>query len=225
MGPYTLYALWRMGHMRDGMYRTLSGFGGFAPSRKPYTTHSPSCADLPAEARLGEWNVAHCLWAYAQALISEKCTHFLVQIFQQKHASMRGESSVSSNSVFYRMHRISDIYFVGGFGTVQWIDTAEYAAVKPDAIVMDDPYHTLEVRRLPRNTESALRVCSRQAWYHRHPTSRCGHAWKGGRERRSRREGVGRGSSVIGRSTRATVSAIRMAADQTKELAGVLAHN
>ena len=44
------------------------------------------------------------------------------------------------------MHRISDIYFVGGFGTVQWIDTAEYASVKPDAIVMDDPHRTLEVR-------------------------------------------------------------------------------
>jgi len=28
---------------------------------------------------------------------------------------------------------------------VQWIDVAEYAAVKPDAIVMDHPLRTLEV--------------------------------------------------------------------------------
>lgn len=72
----------------------------------------------------------------------------IAQIFLQKHASANGERWVSSNSVFYRMHRISDIYFVGGFGTVQWIDTAEYASVKPDAIVMDDPHRTLEVRCL-----------------------------------------------------------------------------
>ena len=34
--------------------------------------------------------------------------------------------------MFFRMHRLSDIYFVGGFGTVQWVDVAEYSAIKPD---------------------------------------------------------------------------------------------
>ena len=44
------------------------------------------------------------------------------------------------------MHRISDIYFVGGFGTVQWVDVAEYASAKPDQIAMIEPHHTLKVR-------------------------------------------------------------------------------
>lgn len=52
---------------------------------------------------------------------------------------------VSGNYMFFRMHRISDIYFVGGFGTVQWVDVAEYVASKPDQIVADDPHHTLQV--------------------------------------------------------------------------------
>ncbi len=54
---------------------------------------------------------------------------------------------VSGNYMFFRMHRISDIYFVGGFGTVQWVDVGEYTAAKPDEIVADDPHHTLQVRQ------------------------------------------------------------------------------
>ena len=63
--------------------------------------------------------------------------------------------------MFFRMHRISDIYFVGGFGTVQWIDVAEYAAVKPDAIVMDQPLRTLEVRDRLRTETCADRASCR----------------------------------------------------------------
>lgn len=48
--------------------------------------------------------------------------------------------------MFFRMHRISDIYFVGGFGTVQWVDVAEYVSAKPDEIVTSDPHHTLQVK-------------------------------------------------------------------------------
>ena len=69
------------------------------------------------------------------------------QIFLQKHASAKGESLVSGNSMFFRMHRILDIYFVGGFGTVQFIDVDEYVGTRPDAIVMDHPHHTLQARR------------------------------------------------------------------------------
>jgi hypothetical protein len=42
----------------------------------------------------------------------------VLQIFLQKHASSKGERLVSGNSMFFRMHRILDIFFVGGFGTV-----------------------------------------------------------------------------------------------------------
>lgn len=43
------------------------------------------------------------------------------------------------------MDRILDIYFVGGFGTVQWVDTKEYAKAQPDKIVLEHPTHTLQV--------------------------------------------------------------------------------
>lgn len=46
-----------------------------------------------------------------------------VQIFHAKHATRANraptERYVSGNSLFFRMNRILDIYFVGGFGTVQ----------------------------------------------------------------------------------------------------------
>ncbi len=52
---------------------------------------------------------------------------------------------VSGNAIFFRMDRILDIYFVGGFGTVQWLDTEEYMQAQPDAIVLEHPSHTLQV--------------------------------------------------------------------------------
>jgi hypothetical protein len=44
-----------------------------------------------------------------------------LQIFHSKHArsAKRAERYVSGNSLYFRMNRILDIYFVGGFGTVQ----------------------------------------------------------------------------------------------------------
>lgn len=66
------------------------------------------------------------------------------EIYVAKHAreSKKGEW-VSGNLVFFRMHRILDIYFVGGFGTVQWVDVADYMATKPDSIVAADPQQTI----------------------------------------------------------------------------------
>lgn len=63
------------------------------------------------------------------------------------------------NYVFFRMHRISDIYFVGGFGTVQWVDVGEYAATLPDKIVLDEPHKTLQVP--PKSSQLKLhsKIC------------------------------------------------------------------
>lgn len=41
------------------------------------------------------------------------------------------------NFYYYRMQNISDIYFIGGFGTVAWVDVREYEALKPDNIAAD----------------------------------------------------------------------------------------
>ena len=40
---------------------------------------------------------------------------------------------------------LQDIYFQGGFGTMQWIDAAEYAQQEPDAIVLCHPHETLDL--------------------------------------------------------------------------------
>ena len=42
---------------------------------------------------------------------------------------------LTGNALYFRMHDIKDVYFVGGFGTVQWIDVEEYTEAQPDAIV------------------------------------------------------------------------------------------
>ncbi|XP_062218202.1 uncharacterized protein LOC133918364 [Phragmites australis] len=41
------------------------------------------------------------------------------------------------NFYYYRMHTISDIYFIGGFGTVAWVDVKEFEAQQPDKIAID----------------------------------------------------------------------------------------
>ncbi|GFR43747.1 hypothetical protein Agub_g4859, partial [Astrephomene gubernaculifera] len=66
-------------------------------------------------------------------------------IFVAKHSNERKERWVSGNFVYFRMNRIVDIYFVGGFGTVQWIAPEEYLAATPDEIVLSNPNHVLQV--------------------------------------------------------------------------------
>ncbi|MEW5299447.1 MAG: hypothetical protein WDW36_002465 [Sanguina aurantia] len=66
-------------------------------------------------------------------------------IFIAKHANERKERWVSGNFVYFRMDRIVDIYFVGGFGTVQWIVPSEYLTSNPDEIVLSNPSKILQV--------------------------------------------------------------------------------
>ncbi|GIL70996.1 hypothetical protein Vretimale_4078 [Volvox reticuliferus] len=67
------------------------------------------------------------------------------EIFIAKHSNERKERWVSGNFVYFRMNRIVDIYFVGGFGTVQWIAPDEYLGATPDEIVLSNPAHILHV--------------------------------------------------------------------------------
>ena len=44
----------------------------------------------------------------------------------------------------------SDIYFIGGFGTVAWIDVKEYETIQPDKIAVDGgDLQSLKVTNLP----------------------------------------------------------------------------
>lgn len=40
----------------------------------------------------------------------------------------------------------SDIYFIGGFGTVAWVDVKEYETLQPDKIAVDGGEQNLKVR-------------------------------------------------------------------------------
>eukprot|EP01024_Parvocaulis_polyphysoides_P038154 TRINITY_DN3416_c0_g3_i3.p2 TRINITY_DN3416_c0_g3~~TRINITY_DN3416_c0_g3_i3.p2 ORF type:complete len:190 (-),score=32.08 TRINITY_DN3416_c0_g3_i3:136-663(-) len=67
------------------------------------------------------------------------------EMFDTKHKTLRNETWVAGNSLYFRMHHIQDIYFVGGFGTVQWVEVQEYLKSVPDQIVTGDVYTTLNV--------------------------------------------------------------------------------
>ncbi|OUZ99205.1 hypothetical protein BVC80_8967g9 [Macleaya cordata] len=41
------------------------------------------------------------------------------------------------NFYYFRMQNISDIYFIGGFGTVAWVDVKEYENLQPDKIAVN----------------------------------------------------------------------------------------
>ena len=62
---------------------------------------------------------------------------------KSSNSQQKQRGFVSGNATLFRMHRISDIYFVGGFGTVSWVDPAEYAAARPDAVASLSPRATL----------------------------------------------------------------------------------
>ncbi|OMO76120.1 FMN-binding split barrel [Corchorus capsularis] len=49
----------------------------------------------------------------------------------------QGPSQQWGNFYYFRMRNISDIYFIGGFGTVAWVDVKEYEALQPDKIAVD----------------------------------------------------------------------------------------
>ncbi|KAK4772528.1 hypothetical protein SAY86_014303 [Trapa natans] len=49
----------------------------------------------------------------------------------------QGSSQQWGNFYYFRMQNISDIYFIGGFGTVAWVDVGEYEALKPDKIAVN----------------------------------------------------------------------------------------
>ena len=44
---------------------------------------------------------------------------------------------------FYRMNKVIDVYFVGGFGTLNWVDLNEYRSATPDKIVTPGAGHSV----------------------------------------------------------------------------------
>ncbi|XP_057549736.1 uncharacterized protein LOC130827873 isoform X2 [Amaranthus tricolor] len=53
----------------------------------------------------------------------------------KKH--LQGPSQQWGNFYYFRLQNISDIYFIGGFGTVAWVDVKEYENLNPDKIALE----------------------------------------------------------------------------------------
>ncbi|KAI4325197.1 hypothetical protein MLD38_030615 [Melastoma candidum] len=56
----------------------------------------------------------------------------------------QGPSQQWGNFYYFRMHNVSDIYFIGGFGTVAWVDVKEYESILPDKIAVDGGEQNLQ---------------------------------------------------------------------------------
>lgn len=70
--------------------------------------------------------------------------HNAGSVFTEKYARDVNDRWVSGNFTYFRMSRIVDVYFVGGFGTVQWIGADEYTDCRPDDIVLREPNKMLK---------------------------------------------------------------------------------
>ena len=60
------------------------------------------------------------------------------EIFKAKYEARKEEVDLQDrwgDYTFYRMNDVIDVYFVGGFGTLNWVNLAEYKSAKPDKIV------------------------------------------------------------------------------------------
>ena len=56
--------------------------------------------------------------------------------------------NVSFIMIGFVLFTYSDIYFIGGFGTVAWVDVKEYEALQPDKIAVDGGEQNLKVCHL-----------------------------------------------------------------------------
>ena len=87
--------------------------GHAALARRAALLSTPLQRAAPASSKALPWEA---LQPCQKTMLLGSCA----QIFHQKHAAESGsEKWICGNALFFRMNRILDIYFVGGFGTVQ----------------------------------------------------------------------------------------------------------
>ncbi|KAG6760598.1 hypothetical protein POTOM_037121 [Populus tomentosa] len=73
----------------------------------------------------------------------------------------QGPTQQWGNFYYFRLQNISDIYFIGGFGTVAWVDVKEYEALQPDKIAVDGGEQNLKVilKTLGNFNREDVRIC------------------------------------------------------------------
>ncbi|KAG0630511.1 hypothetical protein M758_1G183500 [Ceratodon purpureus] len=144
----------RMHHRRQGY--PFGSFVDFAPDDSGHLIFSfsalaihtrnllsdPRCTvviQLPGSGGLGNARVTIFGDVYPLSPDQQELAH---KFYGKKH--QHSPSHQWGNFTYYRMHNISDIYFVGGFGTVAWVDVKEYEKAKPDIIAVNGSENILK---------------------------------------------------------------------------------
>jgi hypothetical protein len=78
------------------------------------------------------------------------CTHANVCVYTCRSNNKVLACDLLSNWHILQGHlqqccALQDIYFQGGFGTMQWIDPSKYVATQPDNIVCYHPHETIDM--------------------------------------------------------------------------------
>ncbi|KAL3825016.1 hypothetical protein ACJIZ3_021045 [Penstemon smallii] len=137
----------RMHHHREGY--PFGSLVDFAPdpmghpifSLSPLAIHTrnlladPRCTlvvQIPGWSGLSNARVTIFGDVYPLSEIHQEWAH--KQYIAKHH---QGPSQQWGNFYYFRMQNISDIYFIGGFGTVAWVDVKEYETLQPDRIAVD----------------------------------------------------------------------------------------
>ncbi|VVA98912.1 unnamed protein product [Arabis nemorensis] len=137
----------RMHHRREGY--PFGSLVDFAPDRmghpiflfSPLAIHTrnllaePRCSlvvQIPGWSGLSNARVTLFGDVYPLSEDEQEWAH---KQYIAKH--QHGPSEQWGNFHYFRMQNISDIYFIGGFGTVAWVDVKEYEALQPDKIAVD----------------------------------------------------------------------------------------
>ncbi|KAG1678975.1 hypothetical protein FOA52_013038 [Chlamydomonas sp. UWO 241] len=62
------------------------------------------------------------------------------ELFASKRSHAFGtDLRMASTTKYFRMDKIIDIQFIGGYGTMEWITAEDYSECRPDAVVLDQP--------------------------------------------------------------------------------------
>ncbi|XP_039171833.1 uncharacterized protein LOC104450690 isoform X2 [Eucalyptus grandis] len=137
----------RMHHRREGY--PFGSLVDFAPdpmghpifSFSPLAIHTrnlladPKCSlvvQIPGWSSLSNARVTIFGDVYPLSVDQQEWAH---KQYIAKH--QQGPSQQWGNFYYFRMQNISDIYFIGGFGTVAWVDVKEYESLEPDKIAVD----------------------------------------------------------------------------------------
>ncbi|URE15486.1 Pyridoxamine 5'-phosphate oxidase [Musa troglodytarum] len=129
---------------RSGLFRTPIS-GGVQTATSTHDLPSPALAVRNLMEQIPGWsglsNARVTIFGDIVPLPADQ-QEWARQQYMAKH--QQWSSHQWGNFYYYRMQSISDIYFIGGFGTVAWVNVNEYEATQPDKIAADGGEQSLK---------------------------------------------------------------------------------